>query len=82
MTNNKQQTAVEWLVKELNQKIDFIPLDKWDMIRDIIQQAKEMDKQQKKGMYVEGSFAKMRYYDGLEYIDADQYYNETFGGGE
>jgi hypothetical protein len=24
----------------------------------------------------------MRYYDGLEYIDADQYYNETFGGGE
>jgi hypothetical protein len=37
MTNNKQQTAVEWLVKELNQKIDFIPLDKWDMLRDIIQ---------------------------------------------
>jgi hypothetical protein len=34
-----------------------------------------------KGMYVEGSFAKMRYYDGLEYIDAEQYYNETYGGG-
>jgi hypothetical protein len=31
-------------------------------------------------VYVEGSFAKMRYYDGLEYIDADQYYNETYGG--
>jgi hypothetical protein len=23
----------------------------------------------------------MRYYDGLEYIDAEQYYNETYGGG-
>ena len=41
-----KQTAVEWLVKELNQKIDFIPLEKWDMIRDIIQQAKEMEKKQ------------------------------------
>jgi hypothetical protein len=44
--NNGKQTAVEWLVKELNQKIDFIPLEKWDMIRDIIQQAKEMEKKQ------------------------------------
>ena len=41
-----KQTAVEWLVKQLNQKIDFIPLDKWDMIRDIVLQAKEMEKQQ------------------------------------
>jgi succinate dehydrogenase/fumarate reductase-like Fe-S protein len=82
MKNEKKQTAVEWFVKELNQKIDFIPLDKWDMIRDIIQQAKEMDKERMKGMYVEGSFAKMRYYDGLEYIDAEQYYNETYGENE
>ena len=42
----KKQTAVEWLVKELNQKIDFIPMNKWDEIRDIVQQAKEMEKQQ------------------------------------
>lgn len=41
-----KQTAVEWLVSELNQKIDFIPIDKWDMIRDIVQQAKEMEKMQ------------------------------------
>jgi hypothetical protein len=45
--SNKQQTAVGWLVKELNQKIDFIPLGKWDMIRDIIEQAKEMEKEQR-----------------------------------
>jgi hydrogenase maturation factor HypE len=43
---SNKQTAVEWLVKELNQKIDFIPLEKWDMIRDIIQQAKELEKEQ------------------------------------
>jgi hypothetical protein len=46
MTNNKQKTGVKWLVEQLNEKIDFIPLDKWDMIRDIINQAKEMEKQQ------------------------------------
>jgi len=41
-----KQTAVEWLVNELNQKIDFIPIHKWDEIRDIIQQAKAMEKEQ------------------------------------
>jgi hypothetical protein len=40
------KTAVEWLVEQLNQKIDYIPLDKWDMIRDIVEQAKEMEKEQ------------------------------------
>jgi hypothetical protein len=42
----RKQTAIEWLVGELNQKIDFIPMDKWDMIRDIIQQAKAMEREQ------------------------------------
>ena len=41
-----KQTAVEWLVEELNQKIHIIPMDKWNMIRDIVQQAKEMEKEQ------------------------------------
>jgi hypothetical protein len=75
-TNNKQQSAVEYLVEQLLPKALSVEQHYH------IEKAKEMDKQQKKGMYVEGSFAKMRYYDGLEYIDADQYYNETFGGGE
>jgi hypothetical protein len=39
-------TAVEWLVDELNKKIDFIPMEKWDMIRNIVQQAKEMERGQ------------------------------------
>lgn len=41
-----KQTAVEWLVKELNQKVDFIPMDKWNEIRDIVQQARAMEKEQ------------------------------------
>ena len=65
-----KQTAVEWLVK--------IYLQKNNMDRFDIEQAKQMEKEQMKDMYIKGSFAKMRYYDGLEYIDAEQYYNETY----
>jgi hypothetical protein len=76
MNDKIKQTGVEYLVEQLFPKALSVEQHYH------IEKAKEMDKQQKKGMYVEGSFAKMRYYDGLEYIDADQYYNETFGGGE
>jgi hypothetical protein len=78
MTNNKQQTTLEWFAFELS-KLGLLPDGVPD---DIYKQAKEMEKERMKGMYVEGSFAKMRYYDGLEYIDAEQYYNETYGGVE
>ena len=79
MTNNKQQTAVEWLVKELNQKIDFIPLDKWDMIRDIIQQAKEMEKEQMIDFAVEFTYGTKRVGEPLK-KDFIELYNKTYGG--
>jgi hypothetical protein len=87
MSNNKQQTSVEWFVEQLQKTRDWQRVineanQSSSSVRDVVQQAKEMDKERMKGMYVEGSFAKMRYYDGLEYIDADQYYNETYGGCE
>jgi hypothetical protein len=81
MTNNKQQTAVEWLVKELNQKIDFIPLDKWDMLRDIIQQAKEMEKEQMIDFAVEFTYGTKRVGEPLK-KDFIKLYNKTYGGGE
>jgi hypothetical protein len=65
-----KQTAVEWLIEELNQKIDFIPMDKWDMIRDIVQQAKEMEKEQIIDACNYGDFEEL----------GEQYYNETYGG--
>jgi hypothetical protein len=73
----KQQTAVEWLVKELNQKIDFIPLGKWDMIRDIIQQAKELEKEQKRKDFTDGY---MHGNEPLNHDVIDKWYNETYGG--
>jgi succinate dehydrogenase/fumarate reductase-like Fe-S protein len=73
--SNDKQTAVEWLVKELNQKIDFIPLEKWDMIRDIIQQAKEMEKEQ-----IEEAYKYARAHWSREDGNAERYYNETYGG--
>jgi hypothetical protein len=86
MTNNKQQTAVELFAERTFNLIELMKR-KWvnqekflDGMLKARNEAKEMEKEQMKGMYVEGSFAKMRYYDGLEYIDADQYYNETYGG--
>jgi glycine/serine hydroxymethyltransferase len=87
MTNNKQQTSVEWLVEQLQKTRDWQRVinevnQSSTSVRNVIEQAKEMQEELMKGMYVEGSFAKMRYYDGLEYIDADQYYEQTYGGGD
>jgi hypothetical protein len=88
MTNNKQQTAVEWYDNEIGKLFDQFLMGNIEFYEfqnqrfKLEQQAKEMEKELMKGMYVEGSFAKMRYYDGLEYIDAEQYYEQTYGGGE
>ena len=88
MTNNKQQTAVEWYagrqhdLEGLRDVGVMSPIEYYEQLTQALQQAKEMEKERMKGMYIEGSFAKMRYYDGLEYIDAEQYYNETYGGEE
>ena len=46
--------SVKWLVKELNQKIDFIPMNKWDEIKEVIKQAKEMEVAGREMSYDEG----------------------------
>jgi succinate dehydrogenase/fumarate reductase-like Fe-S protein len=70
----KKQTAVEWLIEQLNQKIDFIPMNKWDMIRDIVQQAKEMEKEQIVDSYIMGSYDL-----AAKEFRPEQYYNEIYG---
>ena len=70
-----KQTAVEWLIQELNQKIDFISMDKWDMIIDIIQQAKAMEKEQIIDAYVFGSAYGIDLKNGL---NPNNYFKETF----
>jgi hypothetical protein len=72
----KKQTAVQWLVTQFNSNIDFIPIDKWDMIRDLVQQALQMEREQIKKGYI------MALLDGDAKIrrDAEDYYNDTYGG--
>jgi len=68
-----KQTAVEWLVQTLNKNIDYIPLDKWDEIRNVVQQALAMEKEQIKDAWMDGM-------EGiLHEIAAEQYYNKTYG---
>ena len=66
-----EQTAVEWLMEEW-------PALKYQLPTWLVEQAKAMEKEQMKGMYVEGGFAQMRYFDGKEFITAEQYYNENY----
>jgi hypothetical protein len=74
----KKHTAVEWLVNELNQKIDFIPMDKWDIIRGIVQQSLAMEKEQIVDAYLQKR-GKRSITGVLNCMDeAYQYYNETY----
>jgi len=71
------QTAVEWLVKQLNQKIDFIPMDKWDEIRDIVQQAKQMEKEQIIDAFWNGDNSDCTSEQNAKEF-AEEYYNQTY----
>lgn len=69
-----KQTAVEWLVETLNNKIDYIPIKHWDYLRETIQQANAMFEEQIIDTYKKAQV--------LMVMDsnkqAEQYYNETF----
>jgi len=77
MSNNKQQTAVEWLIEQLHYKYggtDFF----WTNM-DEIEQAKEMDKEQKR--------KDCNYWEQMGVLKAlkvpnrktfEQYYTETY----
>ena len=74
-----KQTAIEFLVELLNN----INNDFNSSFKEEIKQAKEMEKQQQgyseeevKQAYTEGSFAQLRYIDGLPYIDRDRWFEQ------
>jgi hypothetical protein len=74
-----QQTAVEWLKKELEDygSNSHLSLD-WNTFDELCEQAKVMEKQQIKDSFVE--CWKSNVPDGIECkLDAEQYYNETYG---
>ena len=76
MTNNKQQTAVEWLLNAIETKNgeEFS-----SYYSEFIEQAKEMDKEQKIRDFTDGYL-----YRGEQLSPwlIDKWYNETYGGGE
>ena len=65
-----KQTAVEWFVKELFKKIDYIQVDP-----KLIEQAIAMEKEQIMNAYLEGESDADHYDDS-----ALRFYNETYGG--
>jgi hypothetical protein len=70
MTNNKQQTAVEWLEQEM--------LKPNLSMKEILEQAKEMDK----GIIIKAYNEDL--YGGLsgqrKFNDGEDYYEQTYGG--
>jgi predicted oxidoreductase (fatty acid repression mutant protein) len=72
MKNNKQQTAVEWLVEQMPTAFKNLTINK-----KIIQQAKEMEKQQIINSHLTGLIHPLE----MEATkQAEQYYKETYGG--
>ena len=59
-----KQTAVEWLIEQLKEN-NMLTFDEWT---ELVEQAKEMEKEQIKEAYCMGD----------DNIGAEQYYNETF----
>jgi hypothetical protein len=82
MTNNKQQTAVEWFsvrrdVLEIEVRLGKLsPIEYAEELTKAEQQAKEMEKEQHRVT------AEDFYYGNWEYKKFYDYYNETYGGGE
>ncbi len=71
--NNKQQTAVEWLW-EIAYNRDLTVAD-W-------KQAKEMEKERIETAYNKGTVHGIDYPESTLPITGEQYYKQTYGGGE
>jgi hypothetical protein len=65
-------TAVVFLVTKLNNKVDYIPIEMWDEVREIIQQALEIEKQQIKDAF------QYKFLHPYVENEPEQYYNETY----
>jgi hypothetical protein len=69
-----KQTAVEWLVEEFKEKLTGNNLPNW--VLDVIQQAKEMEKQQ----IINANNRGWKVARESIYELGEQYYNKTFKG--
>jgi hypothetical protein len=76
MTNNKQQTAVEWLEQEM--------LKPNLSMKEILEKAKEMEKEQIVKAAQDNFYVGQDLANGcdIEWDSAEDYYNQTYGGGK
>jgi len=78
-----KQSSIDWLVEELNHNIEFIPLAHWDKIRDIVQQAKAMRRNEIEEAYGHGQNNGYMYaHQKAITISKENYFNQTFGDEE
>jgi len=85
MTNNKQQTAVEWLAEQM----EILHYEYWaehiskdeknQRLKQLKEKAKEMEKERIIDAHYEGQCNQT---EGYPLQIAEQYYKQTYGGGE
>jgi hypothetical protein len=71
-----KETAIEWLVDELG-LVEYEGLQQPEWIKHLIEQAKEMEKQQIIDAWTDGKYCNT-IGNEINYEDGEQYYNETF----
>ena len=87
MTNNKQQTAVEFYLDKIfdiigDDILDKLSIEQINKIHNLSKQAKEMEKQRIETAYNKGTVHGIDYPESTLPLTGEQYYNETYGGGE
>jgi hypothetical protein len=79
--DNKQQTAVQWFLDQLiEHRIIIVDKTTYQVKYKheiLLEQAKEMEKEQIISIYKEG-----HYHLELDSFNPEQYYEQTYGGGE
>jgi len=78
MTNNKQQTAVEWFIEQLRNNENI----RWrgTNIIELGEQAKEMERERIIKAYNEDLYGGLSGH--RKFNDGEDYYKQTYGGGE
>ena len=88
MSNNKQQTAVEWFsvrrdVLEIEVRLGKLsPIEYAEELTKAEQKAKEMEKKQHKKTWLDSTSQFDNAAEMTFKKDFDDHYNETYGGGE
>ena len=82
----KQQTAVQWFADKIDLLIDYVDEKTANAFLKLIEQAKQMEKQQKKKAFEKGYECGVGDYIDCEngfdckYIGFEKYYNTEYGG--